>query len=156
MRKLTPLTMSAMDESFYAKAFSGHRIPARLKAAVIRICNSYGLRSVVDPLHICNIIAFECGTGDGEGVFWEEVGKRYRCDRVGNAWLVVDTSDERVVTRWEANEDWSIRQAMSAAMADALRRDEMWLSSWMEMLRVERGAIGVGREWVFASMKEQR
>jgi len=156
MRKLTPITMNAMSESFYDKAFRGVSIPARLKAVAVRICDTYGIRGDADPLYICNVVAYEMAVGDGEGLFWEEAGRRWRVDRIGNAWCVVDTATNGVVSRHEVTAEFSVRQAMQAAMAEAMRLDDVWITTWLARLAAERGAVGVGRDHIFASRGDGR
>lgn len=47
-----------------------HHIPENLKKAVIRICQSYGLTGLCDPMYIANVIAVELGIGDGQSNFY--------------------------------------------------------------------------------------
>jgi hypothetical protein len=46
-------------------------VPADLRTAAERICQSYGIRGICDPMWIANVIARETGRGDGVSNFHE-------------------------------------------------------------------------------------
>lgn len=64
-------------EEFFAEAFTDpvtrepYRMPATLRTAATRICQSYGIRGTCDPMYIANVIAVELGLGDGLSNFRE-------------------------------------------------------------------------------------
>lgn len=63
--------LGADDAEFFTYAFTDPRsgkpyeIPADLKRLAIRLCRSYGIGGICDPMYVANIIAFELGLGDG-------------------------------------------------------------------------------------------
>jgi hypothetical protein len=56
-------------EAFYKEAFKGVKVPVDIRRASERICTSYGIRGLTDPMYIANVIALETGRGDGKGDF---------------------------------------------------------------------------------------
>ena len=42
---------------FFNKAFKGHKVPSDIQKISIKICKSYGIQGIIDPMYICNIIA---------------------------------------------------------------------------------------------------
>jgi hypothetical protein len=44
-------------------------VPANIRKLSERICRSYGIGGVCDPMYLANIIALELGLGDGQGNF---------------------------------------------------------------------------------------
>ena len=68
-----------MSETFskqwFDEAFSSavnnqpYDVPANLRRLAERICRSYGIRGVCDPMYIANVAAFELGLGDGYSRF---------------------------------------------------------------------------------------
>lgn len=63
------------QREFFNNAFTDpvkgepYPVPAALREISERICVSYGIRGVCDPMYIANIIAFELGLGDGKHSF---------------------------------------------------------------------------------------
>jgi hypothetical protein len=57
------------DKDFFDEAFKGHFVPYDIKRLSIRLCRSYGIKGICDPMYIANIIALELGIGDGQGNF---------------------------------------------------------------------------------------
>lgn len=61
--------------SFYKEAFTNdltgkeYNIPQDLKNVSTKICNSYGIKGICDPMYIVNLIALELKLGDGKGNF---------------------------------------------------------------------------------------
>ena len=59
------------DAKFFAEAFTNpvtrepYKLPENLKRLSRRLCRSYGIRGVCDPMYIANVIAVELGLGDG-------------------------------------------------------------------------------------------
>lgn len=51
------------DEQFAAD------VPAAVRRLSERICRSYGISGICDPMYIANIAAFELALGDGQGNF---------------------------------------------------------------------------------------
>jgi len=60
------------DAAFFEEAFRGTDCPADLKRAATRICRSYGINGICDPVYIANVIAVEIGRGDGQSNFNNE------------------------------------------------------------------------------------
>lgn len=62
-------------DDFYKEAFTDpvtkkpYVMPAVLKKISRRICESYGIRGICDPMYIANTIAMELGLGDGRSNF---------------------------------------------------------------------------------------
>lgn len=56
-------------EEFFKEAFKGSEVPKDIKRLSERLCRSYGIRGICDPVYIANIIALELGLGDGQGNF---------------------------------------------------------------------------------------
>lgn len=46
-------------------------LPANIRRLSERICRSYGIRGICDPMYIANVIAVELGLGDGYSNFKE-------------------------------------------------------------------------------------
>ena len=57
------------DKDFFKEAFKGHNVPENLKRLSARLCRSYGIKGICDPMYIANIIALELGIGDGQSNF---------------------------------------------------------------------------------------
>jgi hypothetical protein len=63
-------------KAFYKEAFTNpvtrqpYDVPEDIKRLATRICESYGIKGVCDPMYIANVIAFETGRGDGQSKFW--------------------------------------------------------------------------------------
>lgn len=59
------------DKAFFIEAFTDpvsrkpYNVPDDLKRLSTRICRSYGIRGLCDPMYIANVIAVELGLGDG-------------------------------------------------------------------------------------------
>ncbi len=59
------------DTRFFAEAFTNpvsrkpYSLPENLKRVSTRLCRSYGIRGLCDPMYIANVIAVELGLGDG-------------------------------------------------------------------------------------------
>lgn len=59
------------DSDFFAEAFTHpvtrqpYQLPENLKRLSARLCRSYDIRGVCDPMYIANVIAVELGLGDG-------------------------------------------------------------------------------------------
>lgn len=54
---------------FYDEAFKGYTVPDNIKRLSIRICESYGIKGICDPMYISNVIAKELNLGDGSHNF---------------------------------------------------------------------------------------
>ena len=69
--KMQTQTLNKADADFFAEAFTHpitrepYQVPADLKRLATRLCRSYGIRGVCDPMYIANVIAVELGLGDG-------------------------------------------------------------------------------------------
>lgn len=63
------------DADFFNEAFTDavtgkpYDIPENIKRLSIRLCRSYGIRGICDPMYIANLIALELGLGDGQSSF---------------------------------------------------------------------------------------
>lgn len=57
------------SKKFFDEAFKGNNPPKNLRRISERICTSYGITGICDPMYICNIIALELGFGDGQSNF---------------------------------------------------------------------------------------
>ena len=68
---MTTQTFNKADADFFAEAFTNqiprepYQLPENLKRLATRICRSYGIRGVCDPMYIANVAAVELGLGDG-------------------------------------------------------------------------------------------
>ena len=58
-----------MKTEFCQEAFKGYNIPERIKSTAINICDRFVICGICDPVYICNVIAKESGSGDGQGKF---------------------------------------------------------------------------------------
>lgn len=73
-----PLNIVKGREDFFAEAFTNpvtrqpYQVPEDIKKLSIRICQSYGINGICDPMYIANVIAFEMGRGDGQSNFWNK------------------------------------------------------------------------------------
>lgn len=71
-----PLNIVKGREGFFEEAFTNpvtrqpYQVPEDIKKLSIRICQSYGINGICDPMYIANVIAFEMGRGDGQSKFW--------------------------------------------------------------------------------------
>lgn len=84
--------MGRTQEAFFNEAFTNpvtgerYKVPPDIAEAAVRICQSYGINGICDPMYICNVIAAASNRGDGQGNFYE-VGrlspKHYKCDACG-------------------------------------------------------------------------
>lgn len=69
-------TLKERDE-FYKEAFTNpvtrkpYLVPEDIKRLSMRLCQSYGINGICDPMYIANVIAFETGRGDGQSNFWK-------------------------------------------------------------------------------------
>lgn len=72
-------TPEAFDEAF-TKPVSDHDpvpvpvpydVPSDIRCAAERICMSYRIRGICDPMYIANLIAKALGRGDGQSNFWD-------------------------------------------------------------------------------------
>ena len=67
--------LNAADKAFFDDAFMNavtkqpYNIPPDLRRLSERLCRTYGIRGVCDPMYIANVIAFELGLGDGMSNF---------------------------------------------------------------------------------------
>lgn len=74
----TTADLRAKDEAFFKEAFTcptsrqPYQVPENIKRLATRLCRSYGIRGVCDPMYIANVIAFELGLGDGQSNFKTE------------------------------------------------------------------------------------
>lgn len=65
----------AKDEAFFKEAFTSsmtgqpYQVPENIKRLATRLCRSYGIHGICDPMYIANVIAFELGLGDGQSNF---------------------------------------------------------------------------------------
>jgi hypothetical protein len=55
-------------------------IPANLRKLAERVCHSYGISGICDPMYVANVSAFELGLGDGQSNFgdpstWQRCGR---------------------------------------------------------------------------------
>jgi hypothetical protein len=70
--------MVLYDKAFFDNAFTNpvtkepYKIPPELRKASERICCSYGIRGICDPMYIANVIAKELGLGDGGSNFFDK------------------------------------------------------------------------------------
>lgn len=60
------------DRDFFNEAFRGKTVPQNLRKASERICRSYGINGICDPMYIVNLIAKELGLGNGQSHFNNE------------------------------------------------------------------------------------
>lgn len=60
---------NAKDKAFFDEAFNGHEVPLAIRRLSTRICRSYGINGICDPMYIANVIALELGLGDGQSNF---------------------------------------------------------------------------------------
>jgi hypothetical protein len=63
------------DKAFFSEAFTNpvtkepYNVPADIKRLASRLCRSYGINGICDPMYIANVIALELGMGDGQSHF---------------------------------------------------------------------------------------
>lgn len=62
--------MTVLEER-YAKMFEGHRIPDNIRQAASLVMYRFTIDGICDGMYICNTIAYESGSGDGQGNFME-------------------------------------------------------------------------------------
>lgn len=83
-------------EEFFTEAFTDpvtrkpEIVPADLRRVSERLCMSYGIFGICDPMYIVNVIAMETGRGDGQGHF-ETIPNGYTVRhnmQNGNVWDV--------------------------------------------------------------------
>ena len=55
--------------AWFNNVFTGYTGPANIRQLSERICRSYGISGICDPMYIANIIALELGLGNGKGKF---------------------------------------------------------------------------------------
>ena len=58
------------SEEWFAKVFDGENVPEDIKRLSIRLCRSYNIGGICDPMYIANVTALELGRGDGQGMFY--------------------------------------------------------------------------------------
>lgn len=67
--------METHSKEFFDEAFTNpvtrqaDFVPADIRRLSERICRSYNIKGICDPMYIANVIAFELGLGDGQGNF---------------------------------------------------------------------------------------
>lgn len=67
--------LRAKDKAFFDEAFTDpvtktpYDVPPKIRELATRICRSYGIWGVCDPMYIANVIALELGFGDGQSHF---------------------------------------------------------------------------------------
>lgn len=69
----TTKTIAQKQDEFFAEAFKGSNVPDDIRRLSERLCVSYGIRGICDPMYIANVIARELGLGDGMGNFHERI-----------------------------------------------------------------------------------
>lgn len=63
------------NQEFFTEAFTNpvtrkpYTVPTDIRRLSERICQSYDIRGICDPMYIANIIALETGRGDGKSNF---------------------------------------------------------------------------------------
>ncbi len=60
--------MTVLEER-YAKMFEGHRVPDNIRQAACLALYRFTIVGICDGMYICNLIAYESGSGDGQGSF---------------------------------------------------------------------------------------
>lgn len=69
---MTEINVHARKQNeFFAEAFKGYTVPDDIRRLSERLCVTYGIRGICDPMYISNVIAKELGRGDGQGNFFE-------------------------------------------------------------------------------------
>ena len=69
-------TFESKSEEFFTEAFTNpvtrqpYDVPADIRKLSIRICRSYDICGICDPMYIANVIAVELNRGDGQGNFF--------------------------------------------------------------------------------------
>lgn len=58
-----------LNEEFFNEAFKNQNVPANIRKLAERLCRSYGIYGICDPMYIANVIAVELKLGDGFGDF---------------------------------------------------------------------------------------
>lgn len=67
---MKPIRSHSEAKLFFDDAFApSPTCPIDIRKAAEKICISYGIRGICDPLYIANIIALETGRGNGKGEF---------------------------------------------------------------------------------------
>lgn len=71
MRQLNDIIndYNTKDKKFFDEAFRENQVPENIKRLSARLCRSYGINGICDPMYIANVIALELGLGDGQGNF---------------------------------------------------------------------------------------
>lgn len=71
----TTSELKSHSPEWFAEAFTNpvtrqpYDVPADIRRLAERICRSYGIRGICDPMYLANIIAVETGRGDGQHSF---------------------------------------------------------------------------------------
>lgn len=82
----TTKRLKQADKQFFDEAFTNpvtreaYEVPEDIKRLSMRVCRSYGIRGICDPMYIANVIAFELERGDGQSNFgdpstWNRCGR---------------------------------------------------------------------------------
>lgn len=58
-------------EKRYVKMFEGSKVPDNIRRAVCLVLYRFTINGICDGMYICNTIAHESGSGDGQGNFTE-------------------------------------------------------------------------------------
>ena len=67
--------MKTHTQEWFEEAFTNpvtrqaYKVPAKLRVLSERICRSYGIKGICDPMYIANVAALELGMGDGKSNF---------------------------------------------------------------------------------------
>lgn len=72
--------------SLYTKAWFDERIAESVPAPIRKFSEwfvqRHRIRGLCDPMWVCNVVALECGLGDGGGVFYATEGKAVETSRI--------------------------------------------------------------------------
>jgi len=62
----------SQSKEFFDEAFNGAFVPDDIRRLSERLCRSYGINGICDPMYIANVIAAELGRGNGLGLFTKD------------------------------------------------------------------------------------
>lgn len=70
------------NNNFFNEAFEGYNVPNDIKNTSIKICKTFNINGLCDPMYISNVIAVETKTGDGSSNFYNNEIDRSTIDKL--------------------------------------------------------------------------
>ena len=115
--------------------FEGHRVPDNIRQAACLALYRFTIVGICDGMYICNLIACESGSGDGQGSFaepaWIDVWKAARAVQDAYSYNIGwDDIDELAVILDTGRLDYSMARAGMLRDMREVKRQHASADSW--------------------------